>query len=132
MAYLVVLILDDGDKRNAILDAWESAGVKGITILGSTGIGRVRRAGLRDDLPLMPSLQDLLYGETSHHHTLFSVVESQEQVDALVKTTRSIIGDLSQPDTGLLFIVPVLQVYGLQKLDIWQKDGQVQVERSKS
>ena len=128
MAFLVVLVLDDTDKRSLILDAWESVGVKGITILGSTGLGRVRRAGLRDDLPLMPSLQDMLYGETSHHHTLFSVVDSQEQVNALIKTTQTIIGDLSQPNTGLLFVVPVLQVVGLPKTETWQENDQCQGE----
>ena len=76
----------------------------------------------------MPSLQDMLYGETSHHHTLFSVVDSQEQVNALIKTTQTIIGDLSQPNTGLLFVVPVLQVVGLPKTETWQENDQRQGE----
>lgn len=115
MAYLVVFVLDDPDKCSAILDAWEAAGANGITILESTGLGRVRRAGLRDDLPLLPSLHDLLRTEESSHRTLFSVVESQVQVDALVKTTQSIVGDLNQPQTGLLFVASLSQVFGLQK-----------------
>ena len=113
MAYLVVLVLDDPAKCTAIMDAWEAAGASGITILESTGLGRVRQAGLRDDLPLMPSLHDLLRGEDSYHRTLFSVVEHQEQVDTLVKATQTVIGDLGRPHTGLLFVVPCLQVYGL-------------------
>lgn len=113
MAYLVALVLDDPDKCTAVLDAWEAAGANGITILESTGLGRVRRAGLRDDLPLMPSLHDLLRGEESYHRTLFSVVEDQKQIDALVAATQSVTGDLNQPDTGLLFVVPLLQVFGL-------------------
>ena len=56
MSYLVVFVLDDPDRCQDVLDAWEGAGVKGITILESTGIGRVRQAGIRDDIPLMPSL----------------------------------------------------------------------------
>jgi nitrogen regulatory protein PII len=115
MAYLVVFVLDDPDKCSAILDAWEAAGANGITILESTGLGRVRRAGLRDDVPLLPSLHDLLRAETSSHRTLFSVVESQVQVDALVKTTQAVVGDLNQPQTGLLFVTPLLQVFGLRR-----------------
>lgn len=124
MAYLVVLVLDDPSKCRAILDAWEAAGANGITILESTGLGRVRRAVLRDDLPLMPSLHDLLRREENSHRTLFSVVESQVQVDALVRTTQGVIGDLSQPHTGLLFVVPVLQVSGLQKSKTVPVDSQ--------
>lgn len=128
MAYLVVLVLDDPGKCGPILDAWEAAGANGITILESTGLGRVRRAVLRDDLPLMPSLHDLLRREESSHRTLFSVVESQLQVEALVRTTQGVIGDLSQPHTGLLFVVPLLQVSGLQKSETVPADNQHAVE----
>ena len=63
MNYLVVLIVNDIDDCSDILDAWEAAGILGVTILASTGIGHIRRAGLRDDIPLMPSLHDLFESE---------------------------------------------------------------------
>ena len=113
--YMVVLIVDDVDHCPAILDAWEEAGVRGATIFASTGLGRVRRAGLRDDLPLMPSLQDLFEEEEVNHRTLMSVVDSQELVDKMVSITQQIIGDLEKPNTGFLFVLPVLQAYGLGK-----------------
>ena len=113
MAYLVVLVLDNPDQCSSILDSWESAGARGITIIESTGLGRVRRAALRDDLPLMPSLHDLLRGAESNHQTLFSVVDSQAKVDDLIAATQVVTGDLAQPDTGLMFVVPLLRVLGL-------------------
>ena len=39
MSYLVVFVLDSLDLFQDVLDAWENAGAKGITILESTGIG---------------------------------------------------------------------------------------------
>ena len=51
MYFLVVLIVDDPDDCPALLTAWEEVGVTGISILESSGLGRMRRAGLRDDLP---------------------------------------------------------------------------------
>ena len=83
MSFLVVLIVDDVEHCPEILQGWEAAGAPGVTILESTGLGRMRRAGLREDLPLMPSLRDLLEGEEVHHRTLLSVVETQEMVDRL-------------------------------------------------
>jgi nitrogen regulatory protein PII len=115
MAYLVVLVLDDIDQCPPILEAWEEAGVRGITILESSGIGRVRRATMRDDLPLMPSLLNLMRSNESHHRTLFSVVETQERVEALVQAAQSVVGDFSEPHTGVLFVVELYQVYGLNK-----------------
>lgn len=115
MAYLVVLVLDDPDQTEALLDAWEKAGVRGVTILESSGIGRARRAALRDDMPLLPSLLDLLRGHEEHHRTLFSVVESEEQVEVLADAARTVVGDFSQPHTGLLFAMPISHVHGLHK-----------------
>jgi nitrogen regulatory protein PII len=115
MSYLVVLIIDDIEQSPEILDAWEEAGTLGITILASTGLGRVRRAGLRDDMPLMPSLHDLFLKEEIQHRTVFTVVETQEMVDKLVSAAQQILGDLDEPHTGFLFVVPVSQVYGFGK-----------------
>lgn len=115
MTYLVVLVLDDPDLCNQVLHAWEDSGVGGITILESTGVNRIRRAGLRDDIPLMPSLADLFKSGETHHRTLFSVVDSAEQTERLRVATESVVGDLNQPNTGLLFIVPLYKVYGLNK-----------------
>jgi nitrogen regulatory protein PII len=113
MNYLVVLVVNDIDDAPQILDAWEEAGVMGITILESTGLGRIRRAGLREDIPLMPSLHDLYQFGEIHHRTLLSVVESQEMVDRMIAVAEKVIGDLDDPHTGFLFVVPVMQAYGL-------------------
>jgi nitrogen regulatory protein PII len=55
----------------------------------------------------------------NQHRTLFTVVKSQSQIEAVVKATQSVVGDLEQPDTGFLFIVPVSQVYGISKSAQW-------------
>jgi nitrogen regulatory protein PII len=115
MAYLVVLVLDDPDLCRDVLDAWEAAGAPGVTILDSSGLGRVRQAGIRDDVPLMPSLSDLFRRQEDHHRTLFSVVKDQSQVEAIAQATQAITGELDRGHTGLLFVVPVSQVYGLHK-----------------
>jgi nitrogen regulatory protein PII len=116
MAYLVVLVLDDPDQTEALLDAWEGAGARGVTILESSGIGRMRRASLRDDMPLLPSLRAILRGGEEHHRTLFSVVESEEQVETLATAAQQVVGDFSQPHTGLLFAMPISHVHGLHKV----------------
>jgi nitrogen regulatory protein PII len=115
MYHLVVLIVNEPEDCPALLDAWEAAGVRGITILNSSGLGRVRRAGLREDLPLIPSLEDLFQSEEIYHRMLLSVVEDQEMVDRLVKVTKEITGDLDRPHSGFMFVVPVSQVYGLDR-----------------
>lgn len=115
MSYLVVFVLDSADLCQDVLDAWENAGAKGITILESTGIGRVRKAGLRDDLPLMPSLSDLFKSDETHNRTLFSIVDDLAAAHALVEAAQNTVGNLEKPNSGLLFIAPLLEIYGLNK-----------------
>jgi len=115
VAYLVVMIVDDPDDCPAILESWESLGVRGVTILESTGLGLVKRTGLRDDMPLMPSLRDLLEGNEEHHRTLLSVVDDERRVDDMIAAAQKITGDLDRGNTGFLFVVPVMRVHGLGK-----------------
>jgi nitrogen regulatory protein P-II 1 len=113
MNYLVTLIVDDPENCTPVLDAWEALSVPGVTILESSGLGRHRRAGLRDDLPLIPRLQDFFDVREEPHRTLLSVVDSQEMVDRMVEAVQAVIGNLDDPHTGFLYVTPVLQAYGL-------------------
>jgi nitrogen regulatory protein PII len=115
MSHLVVLVLDDPNRCRDVLDAWEAAGASGVTILDSSGLGRVRRANMGHDMPLMPSLSDLFRRQENRHRLLFSVVEGQSQVDAIAEATQAVIGRLDRGHTGLLFVVPTSQVFGLRK-----------------
>ncbi len=114
MSYMVMFVLDDIDKCSPIFDAWEDAGVKGITILESTGLGRIRRqSGYRDDLPLMPSIRKLLQTREEHHRTIFTLVKTEELVDKLIDATQSVMGDLNEPNRGVIFVLPVARVVGI-------------------
>ena len=113
MAFMVILIVDDPNDCPGILEAWEDIGVGGVTILDSSGIGRIRRAGMLDNLPIMPSISDLFATSEARHRTLLSVVDNQETVNKMVAAAKHIIGDLDEDHTGFLFVVPVLEVYGL-------------------
>jgi nitrogen regulatory protein PII len=96
-----------------VLDEWAKAGASGATILESTGLARMRGV-LRDDLPLVPSLRDLLRSDEMHNRTIFTVVDDDEVLEQLLKVTQEII-DFTQPRSGLLFVVPVTTVIGLKQ-----------------
>ena len=114
MHQMVMLVLSDTERYHDILDAWEATGVKGVTVLASTGLGRTRRAVAGEGFPLMPSLLDFLRTPEQHHHTLFTVVEGDEMVDTLVAATEQILKDLSRPDSGVIFVLPVTRAIGLR------------------
>lgn len=113
MYHMILLILDKLEQCSSVLDAWDAAGAAGITILESTGLARVRKSVIRDDLPLMPSIASLLKGREEHHRTLFTVVEGEAQVDRIIEATQAITGNLDEPNSGALFVLPVTRVVGL-------------------
>ena len=114
MMHMVLLIVNNLDECTPILDAWESVGVGGITILESAGLGRVRKAGIRADLPLMPTLSDFFRKPEHRHRTIFTVVDDEATVDRLIEVTQEIVGDLESADNGLLFVLPVSRAVGVK------------------
>lgn len=116
--FMIMLILNDPERCEKILSAWEEAGAPGVTILLSTGLGRIRsRRGLNDDLPLMPSLDDFFEQDENLHRTLITIVRERSVVDRIIQTTQSILGDLNLPHTGILSVLPVLEAYGLDRFN---------------
>ena len=41
--YMLLMVLDDATRLADVLEAWTSAGVRGVTILESTGLQRIIR-----------------------------------------------------------------------------------------
>ncbi|MFN8400581.1 MAG: P-II family nitrogen regulator [Anaerolineales bacterium] len=116
--YLVTLVLHDPDLLEELLDAWTKAGVEGATVLFSSGMGRFRqKQGMRDDLPLIPSLDDFYEAPQTLNRTVFTVVNDDAMVDKILDVTQKLVGDLSQPDTGVMIVTPVARAYGLDPTD---------------
>jgi len=114
MKYMVIAVVDELEKCPSIMDAWEAIGVVGITILESTGLGRIRKGlNIRDDLPLMPSLRSLMQTREEHHRTIFTIVNEEEMIDRIFKATEMVLGDLNEPNKGILFAVPVFRAFGV-------------------
>jgi nitrogen regulatory protein PII len=114
-SFMVVFVMDDSEYLEEVLSAWEEVGVSGVTVLHSTGLGRVRQSIYMDDLPIFPSLENLEQAQESFSRTLFTVVDSLEIVQEVVNAAQRVVGDLSNPRTGVLFVLPVVQAFGLNK-----------------
>jgi nitrogen regulatory protein P-II 1 len=115
MPKLVYLVIQDPSKVDEVICAWVDAGVSGLTVLDSSGwTRRSYNQGARDDLPLFPSIRMILRGREFRNRTIFSVVPDTFDLDALIAATEMIIGDLIGPGTGILFVLPLERVVGLQ------------------
>jgi len=110
---MLIMVLDDTAHMNNILQGWRNAGVNGVTIMESTGINRVLPRETANS-GFMGFSQLLGTGRVGHQ-TLFAVIESMELAEAAKIATENVLGPLTKPHTGIMFVVPVLQTWGIQK-----------------
>ncbi|HLC01685.1 MAG TPA: hypothetical protein VJK02_01485 [Anaerolineales bacterium] len=115
MPQLVSLVIHDCGKCDELVHAWVEAGVTGLTMLDSSGLSQhVSRHDLSDDIPLFPSIRRLLKETEYNSRTIFSIVGDDFDLDGLLAVTERIIGRLSEPETGILFVTPITRVVGLR------------------
>ncbi|GMV34152.1 MAG: hypothetical protein DYG85_14020 [Chloroflexi bacterium CFX1] len=113
--YLVTLVLHDPDLLEELLAAWNNAGVEDATVLFSSGMGRMRQKQvIRDDIPLIPSLDDFYKAPQTLNRTIFTVANDEAMVDGILNATQKLVGDLKNPDTGVMIVTPITRAYGLE------------------
>lgn len=114
MAELVVLVIEHGERINLVIDAWREIGVETATVLDSEGMRRLSESMRMDDVPLFPSLANLMRGDGPAQKTIFAVIRDAALVATIIARTTAICGNLDEPSEGILFTVPVTRVIGLR------------------
>lgn len=109
-----VLILHDQRHFEELVAAWHDAGVPAVTIVDAKGTRDPRESARREELPLLPSIRDLLQSDDAPRRMVVALVRD-EAVAALVAATERVLGDLSEEGNGLLFVLPVSRVVGLRE-----------------
>ena len=124
MYRMVMLVMDELEQVSEVMTAWQEVGVSGITVWESRGLGRMHAdARLRDDLPIIPSLSSLLRTREEEHRTIFTLTDSEAMVDKLIEVTEEITGGLDGANKGILFVMPVMRVVGVQPSTFAADDG---------
>jgi len=114
--YWIFFVLPKLEYLNDLMAAWQEAGVTGITILPSLGmVGWQAKNALREDMPLFPGVEDFREHKEATNRTMFTLVENEELVDKVVAATQRVVGDLNQPYSGVLAVIPVARVYGIKQ-----------------
>ncbi|MCA9297505.1 MAG: P-II family nitrogen regulator [Phycisphaerales bacterium] len=105
---LLIAVINDREKLDAILSGFLEIGITGATVLSSEGMGSV----LSHDIPIFAGLQTLLSGSRPQNQMIFSVIP-EEKVDPAIAILQEVAGNLDQPATGIAFTLPIDRVVGL-------------------
>ena len=110
--YVLFIVLNGGQFVREIVEQMKQMGVKGATIIDTMGSGRYQQSGF-GDFPLIGGLMSSLNIGIVQNKTIFSVMESREQVDAVVDAVEELLGgNMEVPGTGIMFSFPVEVVRG--------------------
>jgi hypothetical protein len=111
MAYMLLMVIEDIEKVDAVLAAWEKAGAPSATLFESSGLYRRQRMHIP-----MPYLYGSGVQSGPANLTLFSVVPDEETAAACLRAAEEIVGDLDNSNTGVFAAWPVVMAKGLAKL----------------
>ncbi|MGI6563072.1 MAG: hypothetical protein ACOX3Q_11005 [Clostridia bacterium] len=108
---LLLIVLNKVEKLDDLLETLLEEGYSGATIINSTGMIS-KMAKHMENYPIFGSLRFLVDFDREENITIFMALKD-EQVESVKKIVRNVIGDLSQPNTAVMFTLPILSVEGI-------------------
>lgn len=111
---LLVFVLNKVELLDELLKKFVDSGIRGATIFDSTGMARALTSGGYDNIPIFGSLRLILNEGHPFNKTIFVVLE-ESQLDTCVNCIKEVVGDLSKPDAGILFTLPIDFIDGIGK-----------------
>lgn len=118
MSHLVMVILDDIKRMPSILRAWQSIGVPGVTILESTGGYRTTTWLSKVGLDF---LDRLFEADEIKRRTLMAAIEEEDLMEQAVAEAERLMDGFERPNSGILLVLPIHKIKGLQKRKISEK-----------
>ncbi|MBP5330403.1 MAG: hypothetical protein J6Y89_00950 [Lachnospiraceae bacterium] len=107
---LLTVILKDATKVNSILRELAEEGVTGGTIIDGKGMGEA--IADMSDLPMFGMLRSFFTDEEETNCKIILFVMKDEQIVEARRTIKKIV-NLKEPNSGIMFEVPLTYVSGL-------------------
>lgn len=106
---LLILILNKVEKLEEVLEGFLEVGVTGATLIDSVGMGHI----LSEEVPIFAGLRFMFAGAKPQNKTIISVIKNEKE-EEILRLLNTILGDLYEPGTGIVFSIPLDRVEGLK------------------
>ncbi|MDD7339409.1 MAG: hypothetical protein PUG50_02360 [Eubacteriales bacterium] len=110
---LLVVILNEMDKLDELLLELSKKSITGGTILDSQGMASTL-AGWHKDISAFGGLRQILNGQRPFNKTLLMVLDDEKLVVAK-EVVKTVMGNINNENTGIMFTLDVKSVEGLTK-----------------
>lgn len=109
---LLIIVLNKIECLERLLTAFGTNNIPGATIIDSKGMAQELEQF--SDLDFMFSLRKLINPAHRENKTIFMVVP-EALVSKVSRIVNEVTGGLNNPDTGILFTVPIDHIEGLRE-----------------
>lgn len=111
--HIIMLVLSQVDRIDDVLAAWRRIGIPGATIIESTGIYARER---HRHIPARFFFSAGGRGDAERgQFTLLAIVDEVSFVERCLAATEEVIGDLDNPNTGVLVSWPLYFAKGIRR-----------------
>ena len=117
---LVVLITAKIEDGLEVAQAWQDAGAPGVTIVRTYGLYTLQQQAQHGDIELprmvvsmAAAMAHVIDSVEERGELILSLVEDT-QVDTLINAASGVLGDLTKPGHGVLFVLPVDRALGVR------------------
>ena len=108
---LLIIVLNKTECLERLLTSFGNNQIPGATIIDSRGMAQELEQF--SDMDFMFSLRMLINPAHRENKTIFMVVP-EDMVSKVSRIVNDVTGGLDQPDTGILFTVPIDHIEGLR------------------
>ena len=108
---LLIVVLNKIECLERLITAFGDNQIPGATIIDSRGMAQELESF--SDMDFMFSLRMLINPAHKENKTIFMVIPD-EMVAKVSRIVNEVTGGLDQPDTGILFTVPIDHIEGLR------------------
>lgn len=111
MERIVIFILNKTEVLDLLLKELSDNGIKGGTIIESKGMAY--ELANQEEFAFFGSLRAILNPERKSNCTIMLIIHD-EQLKIVSECVNKVVGDLSEPNTGILASLPIDFVQGLK------------------
>jgi len=100
---LLVVVINDEDRKQDVLEALLDLDVRGMTIMDTENVVHL----LAEEAPIFVGLRQMFSGTKEYNKTIFGVSDREDILAVLDECLKEVGLDLSEEGKGYAFTVPV-------------------------
>ncbi|OJF92711.1 hypothetical protein [Alkalibacterium sp. 20] len=109
---LFVIVLNQTELLDDLLLKFNDEVGQAATVIDSEGMAQ--HLSHLDETKIFSTIRPLILSDHTENKTIYSVIP-EEDLELARQTVRNVLKDIGEPDTGIMFAVPVLFQEGIRE-----------------